>query len=211
MLIDFRKLFPKYNLKFSGVLHIGANIGEEAPVYAELGIHNQIWFEANPDIYEKLLNNLREYPFATAYNFCVGDEGRKFVTLHVSSNGSQSSSVLELGTHKIEHPDVTYIDDIVVPMVTVEDFFKAGELRGYNLLNIDVQGYELHVLRGMGNLISQFKAVYTEVNRAELYEGCAQIEDIDKFLGERGFTRVETHWAPNKNWGDALYVQWGII
>ena len=34
------------------------------------------------------------------------------VVLHESNNAGQSSSVLELGTHKIVHPDVFFISDI---------------------------------------------------------------------------------------------------
>ena len=114
MLIDFRKLFPKYGLTFGGVLHIGANVGEEASVYKELGILRQIWFEANPEIFLKLKENISDNPQATAFNFAVGDRNGD-ITLNISNNGSQSSSVLELKNHKIEHPDVHYVGSVEVP------------------------------------------------------------------------------------------------
>lgn len=207
MLIDFRKLFPKYNLIFSGVLHVGANVGEEADVYIELGMKHQIWIEANPEIFEKLKENIQFNPNAVAYNFAAGDIDMDNVTLHVSNNASQSSSVLELGTHIIEHPDVHYEKDVVVPMRTIANFFLPEELGDIDFLNIDVQGFELNVLKGIGDKISNFKAIYLEVNKDFVYRGCALIQDIDNFLGNFGFERVETKWAPNKNWGDALYIQ----
>jgi hypothetical protein len=46
----------------------------------------------------------------------------------------------------------------------------------------------------------------TEVNRAELYKGCARIEDLDMFLSQYGFERVETTWDGG-TWGDAFYVK----
>jgi hypothetical protein len=58
MLIDFRTLFPKYGIKPNGVLHIGGNVGEEFPVYMELGIIKQIWFEPNPKMYDQLMKNV---------------------------------------------------------------------------------------------------------------------------------------------------------
>lgn len=204
MLIDFRKLFPKYNLKFSGVLHLGANTGEEAPIYKELGIMKQIWFEANEEIFLKLKSNISDNPDAVAFNFAVGDENKEAV-LHVSNNGSQSSSVLELGLHKEEHPDVKYVSDMNVQMVRLDSFDL--DLSNVDLLNVDVQGFELNVLRGMGDLLHQFKALYLEVNKKELYENCALIEDIDFYVSSFGFQRVETYWAPNKSWGDALYIK----
>ncbi len=55
MLIDFRTLFPKYGIKPNGILHVGANVGEESSIYLDLGIKNQIWIEANHDIYIQLV------------------------------------------------------------------------------------------------------------------------------------------------------------
>jgi FkbM family methyltransferase len=200
MLIDFRTLFPKYRIKPKGVLHVGANVGEEAGVYLELGIKRQVWIEANPEIFLKLKNNISGNPEAVAYNFAAGDENKQ-VTLHIANNNSQSSSLLELGTHKQQHPDVHYIADVEVPMMRCDGF----EFDGCDFLNMDVQGLELSVLKGIGSKINNFKWVYTEVNRADVYQGCAQIESIDLFMVSNGFRRVETKWVGN--WGDALYIR----
>lgn len=202
MLIDFRELFPRYKIRPQGVLHVGANVGEEAPVYLELGIKKQLWVEANPHIYRQLLQNISDNPDAIALNFAAGDEQKPSVTLHISNNAGQSSSLLELGTHKIAHPDVYYVGDVTVRMERLDSLY----LTGYDFLNIDVQGFELHVLKGLGEKVGQFKWIYLEVNKAELYEHCALIEDIDIYLGAYGFERRETKWAGDTNWGDALYI-----
>jgi hypothetical protein len=36
------------------------------------------------------------------------------------------------------------------------------------------------------------EGINVEVNFEELYRGCCQIEELDRFLGERGFRRVAT-------------------
>lgn len=223
MLIDFRQLFPKYNIKPKGVLHVGANVGEERDVYLELGIKNQIWIEANPLIFLKLQVNLKDNPEAKALNYCISDKEEE-VIFHVSSNGSQSSSILELGTHAIVHPDVSYVMDIPMKAYPISQLYNAmaygrgpqpnGKpgMEGYcqfdlDFLNIDLQGAELKALKGMGNLLHQFKWAYLEVNQAELYKGCALVCEIDEYMGTFGFKRVETLWAGNTNWGDALYIK----
>jgi FkbM family methyltransferase len=214
MLIDFKKLFPKHGLKFTGVLHVGANVGEERDTYRDLGIHHQIWIEANPEIFLKLKENISDNPNAVAFNYAIGDYNGSAI-LNISSNNSQSSSVLELEKHKIEHPDVYYIGTVEVPMARIDSLFGPighesdvrFNLKGVDLLNVDVQGYELNVLKGMGETLNQFKALYLEVNKDELYKNCALIEDIDIYVASFGFERVETYWAPNKSWGDALYVK----
>lgn len=214
MLIDFRQLFPKYNIKPKGVLHVGANVGEEAPVYNELGIDRVVWIEGNKEICNKLKDNIYKYPGQIAFNFCVGDENKDTV-LHISNNGSQSSSVLDLGTHVIAHPEVKFTHDQEVTMVRIETVFKPTGLKSdkeFNIidcdfLNMDIQGAELKALKGMGDLLHQFKWAYLEVNKEELYKGCPMVEDLDMYLLGFGFRRVETRWCGNTGWGDALYIK----
>jgi FkbM family methyltransferase len=207
MLIDFRQLFPKYGIKPKGVLHVGANVGEEAPVYNELGIKKVLWVEGNPTIFATLLKNIEPYSDQAAMCYCIGDEHDHPVNFHVSNNGSQSSSILELGTHKVAHPEVHYTHDI--PMVTkrLDMLFDGNMEKEIDFLIIDLQGAELKALRGMGDLLHQFKWAYLEVNKAELYKGCPMVEDLDMYLLGFGFRRVETKWVGNTGWGDALYIK----
>lgn len=211
MLIDFRQLFPRWNIKPTGVLHVGANLGEEAPVYHELGIKKVIWIEANPHLMPRLTENIRKYTGQHAFNFAAGEEDFVDVTLHISNNAGQSSSLLELGTHKVAHPEVHYIEDVTVKMHRIDRFFgtRSADLgiHDCDFLSMDIQGFELPALRGMGESLKHFTSVYLEVNKAELYKGCALVEDIDLYLLGYGFKRVETIWAGNTNWGDALYIK----
>lgn len=202
MLIPFDYLVNKYSLKLNGVLHIGANVGEEAEMYHKIGLKKQIWIEGNPDLMPRLQSNVSKYPGAAAYNFCIGDE-EKDVVFHVSNNGSQSSSVLELGTHKIQHPEVHYTHDKTVRMHRVDQL--GLDLTGCDFLNIDLQGAELMALKGMGDLLSQFNFAYLEVNRDYLYKDCALIGEVDLYMEANGFQRRETKWCGA--WGDGAYIR----
>jgi hypothetical protein len=74
------------------------------------------------------------------------------------------------------------------------------------MLNIDVQGYELEVLKGLGNLLNDTKLIYTEINTDELYESCPTVEYIDAYLFSFKFKRVEGLITDLK-WGDAIYIK----
>lgn len=204
MLIPFDYLFQKHNIKPKGVLHIGANVGEEAPVYDRLGVKKQIWIEGNPDVFLNLKQNISHNSQAVALNYVIGDENKP-VTFHISNNGSQSSSVLELGYHKIDHPDVHYVRDIETTMYRIDSLDL--DLSGIDFLNIDLQGAELMALRGMGELLKGFKWAYLEINKAEEYIGCPLIETLDLFMIANGFRRVETKYCGRTSWGDALYTK----
>jgi hypothetical protein len=55
------------------------------------------------------------------------------------------------------------------------------------LLKIDVQGGELDVLSGSDDLLGCFDAVYVECSYLQMYEGQPLVEDINDWMGERGF------------------------
>jgi hypothetical protein len=112
--------------------------------------------------------------------------------------------MLDLGTHKRQHPDVHYVEDI---QVTTRRLDQTGiDFTGYDYLSADTQGSELMVLKGMGDLLRQFKWIYLEVNKAAVYVNCPHVNDLDLFLNGFGFKRVVTaDWIGD--WTDALYVR----
>ena len=58
------------------------------------------------------------------------------------------------------------------------------------------------MIKGAAETLKNIDTIYTEVNRAEVYEGCVQIDELDYLLSD--FERVETSWAGG-TWGDAIY------
>lgn len=195
-------LWGRYSIAPKGILHIGGNRGEEAPVYLELGITKQIWIEANPEIFEQLKQTLSNNPDALAYNFAIGDIDNVPTILHVANNAGQSSSILQLGTHKSQHPDVHYIKDIPVMMRRIDCLIPEDVIREYDFLSIDIQGFEGQALIGMGDYLKYFKWVYLEVNKGQVYEGCWEVDQIIGYMAKFGFSPKETKWIGN--WGDCF-------
>jgi hypothetical protein len=138
----------------------------------------------------------------------VSDSVGGIAQFHITNNG-ESSSILTLGTHREHHPDVVVVDTIELPLTTVDALAEEHGFAGLDLLNIDLQGAELRALRGATRTLEGIRYVYTEVNREALYQDCALIDDLDRFLGDRGFDRIITEWT-TAEWGDALYVRGGV-
>jgi len=205
MLIPFDSLTHKYRFQPKGVLHIGANVGEERHAYHNMRVDRVVWIEANQEIFKRLEINLVHYPNQYALNYCIGDEEGKDVVFNVSNNGSQSSSILELGTHLDVHPEVKYINKISMKMKRVDKI--DYDFSGLDFLNIDIQGAELFALYGMGNLLDQFKYAYLEVNWRELYKGCAMFHEIENFMISKGFHFKEALECGNTKWGDGFWMR----
>ncbi len=205
MLISFDSLTKKYRFQPQGVLHVGANVGEERHAYHNLRVSKVIWIEANERIFRRLENNLIPFPNQHALNYLIGDIDNKDVTFNISNNGSQSSSILELGTHKIAHPEVKYIDKISMKMKRIDKI--NYDFSGLDFLNIDLQGAELMALEGMGNLLDQFNFAYLEVNWAKLYKGCPLIREVQEFMKSKGFQFKEAKQSGSHGWGDAFWMR----
>jgi FkbM family methyltransferase len=207
MLIPFNHLFQKYNIHTSGVLHLGANTGQEFEEYARLGIREIIWVEALPDLFSELIKKVRATDDALC--ICVSDKDDELVTFNVASNGGQSSSILEFGTHSKEHPSVVFTRQIEIRTSRIDSAFKE---RGIEIeeddwfLNIDLQGAELKALKGMDTLLHHFKYAYIEVNEKELYKGCPLVGEIDMYLAGFGFVGKEVKMT-GAGWGDKLYIR----
>ena len=69
----------------------------------------------------------------------------------------------------------------------LDAFLKREELSDIALLKIDVQGYELEVLKGCESLLDLFDAVYVECSFVELYEGQALAYEVIDWMHERSF------------------------
>jgi FkbM family methyltransferase len=200
LITDLKKHFKK---PLKGAIHIGAFHGEEKQWYVENGISPIVWIDANPE-YEILLKE--RYPEDIVIISGVGKEN-KVANFNIANNG-QSSSFLKMGTHLEQHPSVFFVGEISVEIKPMTQIMseKNIDISKYNFLNVDVQGYELEVLRGFEDTIQSMDYVYLEVNTNYLYKECPLIDEIDQYLKKYNLERVETLITPNE-WGDALYIK----
>jgi FkbM family methyltransferase len=206
-MISFDYLVDKHKLDIKGVLHLGASTGQERDAYDTYCKGKVMWVEAIPRVYLDLQQNIKPYPQQTAYNACLSNVDGDEVVFNVSNNESQSSSILELGVHALIHPEVHYIEQIAMKTQRVDTLLKDVDVSGINFLNVDLQGAEHLAIEGMGDLIKNIDYALLEVNMKETYKGCMLIEELDYFMLQRGFERVETGEWVAETWTDALYIR----
>ena len=202
MIIRFSDIVKKYNMNINGIIHIGAHYGEEIVDYINEGIQNVILFEPLSDNFDILHENSQNLNAnIEAYQVALGSEPGE-ATMYVSDNEKQSSSILKPKVHLSHHPDVKFPSKEEVEVHLLDEY----DCHNYNFLNMDVQGYELEVLKGGSETLKNIDYVYCEVNRDEVYENNAYIEELDEYLANYNMSRVETVWSGGI-WGDALYIK----
>lgn len=202
MLLNLDNLKAKYDLKIKGVLHIGAHVGQEFGTYKRLGINNVMFFEPIQETFNRLKQNVGDS--AILVNTALGNTEGEVEMFTETINQGQSSSVLQPDYHLVQHPNIQFNGREKVKITKLDNFIEDKDK--YNFINVDVQGYELEVFKGGSEYLKSIDYIMTEVNRAELYKGCAKIEQLDKYLSNYGFERVETTWDGG-TWGDAFYIK----
>jgi FkbM family methyltransferase len=201
MLIPLHDLVKKYNIKFNGILHVGAHECEEIKDYERYIKRDKIlWVEALQDKVEFCKT---EFKGINIEHAVVSDSIEK-VSFKVANNG-QSSSILDFGLHSHYHPYVHYVKEIECETQLLKNILPKYTI-DYNFLNFDIQGAELKALKGMEEYLVKVDYLYTEVNSEQVYKGCALVTELDDYLKKFGLFRVETKWTDCK-WGDAFYIR----
>lgn len=174
-----------------GVIHIGANTGQESGLYALKGL-NVLWIEPIPSVFQQLLRNINGVSGQSAVCELLSDRDGELATLNIANNGGESSSIMDLKEHMILWPNVNYVDSIVLPTKTLVSVVHdiQLDLALYNSLVLDTQGSELLILKGALPLLPRIAYIKTEVPDFEAYEGCPLIAEFTEFMQSNGFQLV---------------------
>ena len=195
---------PDYFFKnISGVIHVGANEGQERDKYKKYSL-SVIQVEPIPDVFKQLEININEYPNQKAFKYLLTDEDNKEIELKISNNSGLSSSIFNFGLHSDIWPKVNYINSIKLRSSTLQSLLNKEkvDIQKYQALVLDTQGSELLVLKGASKILSKFKYIVTEAADFESYVGCCKVEDLSLYLNNYGFKEtVKTKFASRSKVG----------
>jgi FkbM family methyltransferase len=204
--MNIEDALKRNSITTKGIIHVGAHTGQELEMYTSMTQDHIIYFEPQPDIYKTLADRASKHQNVICENVALGSKDGEQM-MWISDNGGLSSSLLKPSGHMKIYPDCHFPSTISVPVTTLDNYFIKSDLhpKNFNFLNIDVQGYELEVLKGCTSLLQYIDAIMCEVNGKTLYRDCALVHDIDEFCNNYGFIRKETMWVWGDLWGDAFY------
>lgn len=226
MMVNFEDLAKSIEIR--GVIHVGAHEGGETVNYVKNNIRNVELIEANPIRFRNLKESittgryctwcspltyeyfepdqaeiLREYKI---HNYAITDQESGTIKLNLSNYDGGSDSIYKLnewGTNSSWAP-YQHVDEIEVPTTTLDKIIQ--DKTKYNVLNIDVEGAELLVLRGAIELLNTIDAIILEAQDKLRFEGSCTRDQITAFLESKGF-ELKAYNDTGKQWGDCLYVK----
>ena len=169
------------------IIDIGANEGQFidkiSKILPDVNIYS---FEPLKDSFIKLEKKISDKKNITAFNFALGDEEKENI---INRNEySPSSSLLELTQlHRNAFPITEKVREEKIFVKILDRAAKDLELKKKVMMKIDVQGYELNVLRGAENTIKDVDIILIETSFYELYKNQPLFKEIYNFLSDRGF------------------------
>jgi FkbM family methyltransferase len=192
--------------RLEGVIHVGANSGQERDLYARLGL-KVLWIEPIPEVFEMLEQNIRMYPSQRALRALVADNDDTTIELRVANNQGASSSIFDLDLHRDIWPEVKYDRTLVMQTATLPTLLQQNgvDAARYDGLILDTQGSELLILRGAAPLLPGFRFIKTEVADFSSYAGGCQLSELDNFLASHGFVQHRKHKFAEHPSGGAYY------
>ncbi len=171
-LAKFIRYCEHENKKFDRILDIGAWVGTWSMAMNKF-CGTVTALEPDPLHYECLLKNVPED--METHQLAVGQE-TKMISLS-EDDFTQSKRVIGEGR---------------IPMVTVDSL----ELQDVDLIKIDVEGYEMEVLKGAIETLKQTQYLMIELNNNTKKYGSNNIA-VEKFIASMGFKPFIEHW-PDK-------------
>lgn len=142
-------------------------------------------------------------PDVTLLESALGD-AKGTATLHLSQS-ADSSSLLPISRNQTDlFQNTAEIGTLEVPLQRLDDLSEHWKDRNHLLLKLDVQGFELSVLRGAVRTLQDCAYVYAECSEIPLYEGQALRQEVEDFLSARGFNVAGRH---NEHWHAGKLVQ----
>lgn len=127
----------------------------------------------------KHLNQLRSlYSSIRVFPGLVGSESREMVVFHEAAT---ASSILE--EHILQKFPVKYYS-----MKTLNEII-SNEFQGCSpeFLKLDVQGYELEILKGMEKNLANIHVILMEINLIDIHKDVPLLSDVVMWLKERGW------------------------
>jgi methyltransferase, FkbM family len=175
-------------LRVDHVIDVGANTGQFGSELRASGFEGKILsFEPMAEAYSELRRRVgRDQGWSTVR--CALGQSEGVLTLNISGHSASSSLLGMLPLHEDAAPGTRYVGKEVVTVRRLDSLLAEHlPINSRPYLKIDVQGYEMEVLRGAGARLEEFVAIQLELSLVRLYADAPLAQEVDRFVSDAGY------------------------
>lgn len=202
-----KKLLKRYLPGNPVILDCGAYDGKDSIELQKVFKGKVYCCEAVPGIYRRLNKNISGFPDIFGFNIALSDEDG-FQNLYVSYGDLDgSSSLMEPKTVLSDHSQIKFHKPIQVETKRLDTWASENQITKIDLLWLDMQGYEMNMLKASNKIFDSVKVIHTEVSTRETYKGVPKYEEYKAFLKEKGFEVIIEAIPKGWDMGNVLFVR----
>lgn len=196
------------------VFDVGANEGQTIKWIRHYQPASKIFsFEPVSSTFDILKKNVKGYGDCVIENFAFGEvKGQKTIKLF------EDYSVLNsLKDGAMNHNPGC--KEELITIETLDIYCRENNIHHIDLLKIDTEGYELNVLQGGENLLTEKRIsfIYCEVGFNQTNQRNTYFENVTTFLAKRDYFfyalyQIDSHdWKNGNHLANALYIQKSVF
>lgn len=187
-ILKFLKIGQNKNIIIFDVgAHSGKTLIEYQNIFEDAYIHS---FEPHPKTFKILENNIKQYNFKNVFlhNIALGEfkETKEFYVTEnpLLSGFIKPSSIIDPKYNNKLLSSERY------ETITGDNFCNNKNINSIDILHLDVQGFELEVLKGFTELLIQKKIsiIVTEFDYTNRYEKKLSIGQFENFFSSLGYS-----------------------
>ena len=168
------QLKNKHSFNPKVIFDIGAYKGDWTKMCLKIFPKSKFYLFEPQDYLSKFLNSFKNKNIVYE-NILFGDKDDKEVKFYQFKT---SSSVLKFGEN---------IPSIKKRTTSLDNYIKENKIKTIDILKVDVQGYELNVLKGAISSLRIIEILIIEVSFLEIYEKSPLAVKIIEFLDKNNF------------------------
>lgn len=202
--VDLVEKFCDY--KPRNIFEIGANYAQDAEYLRKsfnLEEKDVYVFEPHPQIFTEIKKLYNFNAFDQAVSNTTGKT--TFNAIDVFNNEYNNSGISSLRNGLCTNKQ-NFIE-VEVDLIRMDDFIREHKIETIDFLKLDVEGMNYEVLEGFGEQLSCVKAIQTEGEYAEYWEGQKLYKDMEELLIKNGFTLVFFLLSRDGVQSDSFWIQ----
>jgi FkbM family methyltransferase len=182
------------------IFDIGANRGQSIKLFRKVFKNSTIFaFEPSEKTFKNLENNCAMLDGVFLYKFGLGEKSglMKFYESALDETSTliypnTNSSYFRIKKNLLLLTETKMFNQSEVRIETLDEFILEKSINIVDLLKIDVEGFELQVLRGARKTLSEKRYLNIQLERHEDNMRGSQSKEIDALLTTNGYTRVKS-------------------